>query len=139
MTQAVAVRRDGDAFQARIFWRKAACLLDPKSPVTHVGFESGPKGFDDVWVAYAADRAPIDQEGRPILREHIQCKWHVSVNDFGHADLAVIHGQEAVGLFLAHPPAAQNSQGLHGGGANDGAHRATARRAMLDFTMARYA
>ena len=27
MTQAVAARRDGDAFQARIFWRKAACLL----------------------------------------------------------------------------------------------------------------
>jgi hypothetical protein len=46
MTQAVAVRRDGDAFQARIFWRKAACLLDPASPVAMVGFESGPKGFD---------------------------------------------------------------------------------------------
>lgn len=87
MTQAVAVRRDGDAFQARIFWRKATCLLDPKSPVTQVGFESGPKGFDDVWIAYAPDRAPGDHEGRPILREHIQCKWHVSVNDFGHADL----------------------------------------------------
>lgn len=87
MTQAVAVRRDGDAFQARIFWRKAACLLDPKSPVTQVGFESGPKGFDDVWVAYVPDRAPNDHEGQPILREHIQCKWHVSVNDFGHADL----------------------------------------------------
>jgi hypothetical protein len=87
MTQAVAVRRDGDAFQARIFWRKAVCLLDPISPVTAVGFESGPKGFDDVWVAYAADRAPGDHEGRPILREHIQCKWHVSINDFGYADL----------------------------------------------------
>lgn len=87
MTQAVAVRRDGDAFQARIFWRKAVCLLDPTSPVTVVGFESGPKGFDDVWVAYAADRAPGDHEGRPILREHIQCKWHVSINDFGYADL----------------------------------------------------
>jgi len=87
MTQAVAVRRDGDAFQARIFWRKAACLLDPKSPVTMVGFESGPKGFDDVWVAYAADRAPGDHEGKPILREHIQCKWHVSINDFGYTDL----------------------------------------------------
>lgn len=87
MTQAVAVRRDGDAFQSRIFWRKAACLLDPTSPVTAVGFESGPKGFDDVWVAYAADRAPGDHEGRPILREHIQCKWHVSINDFGYADL----------------------------------------------------
>ncbi|MCI0149607.1 SAVED domain-containing protein [Paraburkholderia sediminicola] len=87
MTQAVAVRRDGDAFQARIFWRKAVCLLDPGSPVTMVGFESGPKGFDDVWVAYAADRAPGDHEGRPILREHIQCKWHVLMNDFGYADL----------------------------------------------------
>jgi hypothetical protein len=87
MTQAVAVRRDGDAFQARIFWRKAACLLDPASPVIRVGFESGPKGFDDVWVEYAADRAPGDHEGKPILREHIQCKWHVSINDFGHADL----------------------------------------------------
>lgn len=87
MTQAVAVRRDGDAFQARIFWRKAACLLDPTSPVTVVGFESGPKGFDDVWVAYAPERAPNDHEGRPILREHIQCKWHVSINDFGYADL----------------------------------------------------
>lgn len=89
MAQSVAVRRDGDAFQARIFWRKAACLLDPTSPVIKVGFESGPKGFDDVWVAYAADRAPNDQEGKPILREHIQCKWHVSINDFGYADLVV--------------------------------------------------
>lgn len=87
MTQAVAVRRDGDAFQARIFWRKAACLLDPQSPVIQVGFESGPKGFDDVWVAYAPDRTPSDHEGKPILREHIQCKWHVSVNDFGYSDL----------------------------------------------------
>ncbi len=87
MTQAVAVRRDGDAFQARIFWRKAACLLDPASPVAMVGFESGPRGFDDVWIAYAPDRAPGDHEGKPILREHIQCKWHVSINDFGYADL----------------------------------------------------
>ncbi|NIE63151.1 SAVED domain-containing protein [Burkholderia sp. Ax-1719] len=87
MTQAIAVRRDGDAFQARVFWRKAACLLDPLSPVVRVGFESGPKGFDDVWVEYHGDRAPGDQEGHPILREHIQCKWHVSMSDFGYADL----------------------------------------------------
>lgn len=87
MTQAVAVRRDGDAFQARVFWRKAACLLDPLSPIIRVGFESGPKGFDDVWVAYLPERAPSDQEGKPILREHIQCKWHVSMSDFGYIDL----------------------------------------------------
>lgn len=87
MTQAVAVRRDGDAFQARIFWRKAVCLLDPQSPVVRVGFESGPKGFDDVWVEFGSDRAPGDHDGKPILREHTQCKWHVSINDFGYADL----------------------------------------------------
>lgn len=87
MTKAIAVRREGDAFQARIFWRKAACLLDPTSPVVRVGFESGPKGFDDVWVEYAQSRAPKDQEGRPIWREHIQCKWHVSDSCYGHADL----------------------------------------------------
>ena len=52
MAQAVAVRRDGDAFQARIFWRKAACLLDPESPVIRIGFEIGPKSFDDIWVEY---------------------------------------------------------------------------------------
>ena len=87
MTKAVAVRREGDAFQARVFWRKAACLLDPTSPIVRVGFESGPKGFDDVWVEYSADRAPRDQYGQAILREHIQCKWHVSINDYGYADL----------------------------------------------------
>lgn len=87
MTKAIAVRREGDAFQSRIFWRKAACLLDPASPIIRVGFESGPKGFDDVWVEYASDRGPIDQNGQSILREHIQCKWHVSINDYGYADL----------------------------------------------------
>jgi len=87
MTQAVAVRRDGDAFQARLFWRKAACLLDPQSPVIRVGFESGPKGFDDVWVEYERARAPGDHEGKPIFREHTQCKWHVFVSDFGYANL----------------------------------------------------
>ncbi|MBI5006079.1 MAG: SAVED domain-containing protein [Nitrosomonadales bacterium] len=87
MTKAVAVRREGDAFQARVFWRKAACLLDPTSPIVRVGFESGPKGFDDVWVEYSADRAPCDQYGQAIMREHIQCKWHVSINAYGYADL----------------------------------------------------
>jgi len=87
MTKAVAVRREGDSFQARIFWQKAANLLDPAGPIIRVGFESGPKGFDDVWVEYATDRGPLDQDGCPIVREHIQCKWHVSVNNYGYADL----------------------------------------------------
>ena len=86
MAQTVAVRRDGDAFQARIFWRKAACLLDPESPVTKIGFEVGPKSFDDVWVEY--DPPLLDQEGKPLRREHLQCKWHVTPNSYGYADLA---------------------------------------------------
>lgn len=89
MAGANAARREGDSFQARVFWRKAINLLDPQSPVTKVGFESGPKGFDDVWVAYDGERAPIDHEGHAILREHIQCKWHVTVSDFGFADLTL--------------------------------------------------
>ncbi len=78
---------EGDTFQARMFWRKAVCLLDPFSPITKVGFEIGPKGFDDIWVEYEPDRSPHDQEGRPLLREHLQCKWHVRPNSYAHADL----------------------------------------------------
>jgi hypothetical protein len=87
MTQAVAVRRDGDAFQARIFWRKAACLLDPKSPVTQVGLSRGRRASTMSGLPTRLIAHPNDHEGRPILREHIQCKWHVSINDFGYADL----------------------------------------------------
>ena len=87
MTQAVAVRRAGDAFQARQFWLRAARLLDPKSPVIRVGFESGPKGFDDIWVEYGPGREPEAQDGTPLRREHLQCKWHVAPGTYGHADL----------------------------------------------------
>ncbi len=85
MTQAVIVVRDGAAYQARLFWQKAALLLDPHGPVVKVGFESGANGFDDMWVEY--DPALLDQEGLPLHREHVQCKWHVSPDSYGHASL----------------------------------------------------
>ena len=47
MTQAVVTRRDGDVFQARMFWLKAANLLDADGSILRVGFESGLRGFDD--------------------------------------------------------------------------------------------
>ncbi len=87
MTQAVTVRRDGDTYQARQFWLRAARLLDPDSPIVRVGFESGPKSFDDVWVEYAAGREPKDSLGRPLKRGHMQCKWHVSPGTYGYSDL----------------------------------------------------
>lgn len=86
MTQAVVVARDGAAYQARLFWQKAALLLDPQGPVAKVGFESGPSGFDDMWVEY--DPPYRDQHGNPLRREHIQCKWHVTPNTYGYASLA---------------------------------------------------
>lgn len=87
MTQAVAVRRDGDTFQARQFWLRAARLLDPKSPVRRVGFESGPKSFDDIWVEYEIGHEPSTPNGVPLRREHLQCKWHVAPGTYGYADL----------------------------------------------------
>lgn len=88
MTQAVAVVRDGHAFQARQFWLKALCLLDPQSPIAKVGFETGPKGFDDIWVEYDDGRGRLDHRGNRLKREHYQCKWHVGPGDFTYEDLA---------------------------------------------------
>lgn len=87
MTQAVATVRDGHAYQARQFWSKALRLLDPAGSIVKVGFECGPKGFDDVWVEYAPGRGRNDHHGAPLLREHMQCKWHVASGDFGYEDL----------------------------------------------------
>ncbi|MBY0305370.1 MAG: SAVED domain-containing protein [Sphingomonas sp.] len=87
MTQAVTIRRDGDIFQARMFWLRAARLLLPDTDIQRVGFEIGPKSFDDIWVDFQPGRARRDQYGAPLLREHAQCKWHSTPGTFGYADL----------------------------------------------------
>lgn len=87
MAQAVITRRDGDVFQARMFWLHAARLLDPESNVLRVGFESGLKGFDDIWIEYDPDKAPPDHFGQPLRFERMQCKWHAVPGLFTHVDL----------------------------------------------------
>jgi hypothetical protein len=87
MTQAITASRDGATFQARLFWRHAACLLDPDGVIAKVGFEMGPKSFDDIWVEYDTAQRPSDQEGMPLLREHFQCKWHAAPNAYGYQQL----------------------------------------------------
>jgi hypothetical protein len=87
MTEAVTARRNGDIFQARIFWLRAARLLFPDSPIQRVAFEKGPRAFDDIWVDFMPERGPQDQGGTPLIREHIQCKWHVSPGSYGFAEL----------------------------------------------------
>lgn len=78
---------DGHAFQARIFWLKAASLLNPDSHVVRVGFENGPSGFDDVWVEYDTQSHVQDQFGQRIDIERFQCKWHVNLGTFTHQRL----------------------------------------------------
>lgn len=87
MTQALTPRQDGDRFQARLFWLNATQLLIPGSVIQRVGFENGPKAFDDVWISYEPGRAQRDQYGEPLLREHIQSKWHGSPGTYGYSDL----------------------------------------------------
>lgn len=87
MAKANVARRQGDDFQARLFWLKAASLLDPNSPVIRVAYETGPKSFDDILVEYDSNSAAKDHEGKPIVREYIQCKWHTTAGTFGYQDL----------------------------------------------------
>lgn len=87
MATANVARRDGDDFQARLFWLKASSLLDPKSPIIKVVYENGPKGFDDICVEYDPASAPLDHHGVPVFRRHTQCKWHTTAGVFGHDDL----------------------------------------------------
>ena len=87
MTQAVNTTRYGNAFQARIFWTYAAKLFSSTQAIRRVGFESGPRGFDDVWVEYAPSHGPLDQFGQRLQVERFQCKWHVGNGTFTHIDL----------------------------------------------------
>lgn len=87
MTTALAAVTDGMSFQARLFWKKAVYLFEDDPAIVKVAFEKGPQSFDDIWVEYAPGRGPNDSSHRPVLREHIQCKWHVNFGDFGYQDL----------------------------------------------------
>lgn len=87
MTQAITASRDGATFQARLFWDRAARLLREDGPITKVGFEIGPKSFDDIWVEYDRIHGPSDQEGVPLRREHLQCKWHAAPDNYGYKHL----------------------------------------------------
>ena len=87
MANANTASKDGDKFQARQFWLKAARLLDSGSSIERVGFERGPKGLDDIFVEYAHGNEPKDHTGNPLKREYLQCKWHVQPGSFGYADL----------------------------------------------------
>jgi hypothetical protein len=109
----VAVRRDGDTFQARLFWLKGR-LLDPEGPIVRVGFESGPKGYDDIWTEYDPHRGLNDQEGRPLYREHIQCKWG-SLKKSPTPDSVVVNDSRLAGARYARAQAAESTGAIYYG------------------------
>lgn len=65
MMDAALARKHGDDFQARLLWLNTALLLEPASGVVRVGYEVGPKAFDDVFIEYDAARALQDHYGLP--------------------------------------------------------------------------
>jgi hypothetical protein len=106
-------------FSGSHFWLEAANLLREDSPVRAVMFETGSKAFDDVVVDYAREGAPQDHFGKPILRDHRQCKWHVRPGDFGFDDLidpvfiggaSVSFLQRARAAQLEHAPAGEGAR-----------------------------
>lgn len=118
MADAVVARQQGDDFQARWFWLQAANLLRPDGHIERVSFETGPKAFDDVVVEYSSARAPKDEFGRAVLRDHMQCKWHVRMGQFGYEDLADPAFSNAASLsFLNRALDAQRQHAPAGDGA----------------------
>jgi SMODS-associated and fused to various effectors sensor domain len=118
MAEAVLARKQGDDFQARLFWLYAALLLEPTGNVARVGYETGPKAFDDVLIGYEPARAPQDHAGSLILRDHLQCKWHVRPDEFGYTELIdpAFSGAQAVS-FLQRARDAQQQHAPGGLGA----------------------
>ncbi|CDZ30823.1 Hypothetical protein NGAL_HAMBI490_56950 [Neorhizobium galegae bv. officinalis] len=88
MAEAVIAGWSGHDFQARLFWIKAAALLDPHQHfVVEVTYEAdAPKSFDDVVVRY--DPARQSASGPPISADFHQIKFHMDGSGrFGYGDL----------------------------------------------------
>lgn len=76
MANAVAVRINGDDYQALVFWQQASRLLRGKDDIEAIEIESEDlKSLDDV-VIYFKD-GHLDKYGQPLKREGFQVKYHV--------------------------------------------------------------
>lgn len=88
MAKAIAARRNGDAYQARVFWLK---LLDLRTNdyVKSVTLESDLAAFvDDVVVSYSEPIKDRTTGKREIVCDLFQCKYHVTQHGaFTHENL----------------------------------------------------
>ena len=88
MAKAIAARRNGDAYQARVFWLK---LLELRTSdyVKSVTLESDLASFvDDVVVSYSEPiKDPVTRK-RKVVYDLFQCKYHVTQHGaFTHENL----------------------------------------------------
>lgn len=88
MAKSIVARRKGDEYQARVFWLK---LLELRTGdyVKAVTFESDQVSFvDDVVVTYSQPILDRLTGAREVVRELIQCKYHMTQHDaFAHDNL----------------------------------------------------
>lgn len=84
----VGARIEGDVFQGLFFWREAAGLLIPESPVVRVDLEhDAADGVDDVAVFYAAPG--IEAGGFRSTADFYQMKYHVDRREEYSADAII--------------------------------------------------
>lgn len=82
MGSALTARRQGDDYQARYFWWRAADVLDEGVGAEAVGFElkallpATVKGFDDVALFYP--EGYVAPDGEALRAEYFQLKYHVT-------------------------------------------------------------
>ena len=78
MAKAIDARRKGDEYQARVFWLNLL-KLRTGDPVGSVTFESDEVPFlDDIVISYREPQLNVNTRKLEIVREYIQCKYHVT-------------------------------------------------------------
>ncbi len=117
MTKAIAARRKGDDYQARVFWCR---LLELRTGdyVRSVTLESDNVSFvDDVVVSY---ERPVKERatGWDIYCDLQQCKCHVTANDAftweNLLDPKFIHAEESMLMRLFRAYKQMSAQSKHG-------------------------
>ena len=88
MAKAIAARRNGDEYQARVFWLKLL-KLRTSNYVKSVTLESDRVSFvDDVVVSYSEPIIDRMTGKREVIYEFFQCKYHVTQHGaFTHENL----------------------------------------------------
>lgn len=82
MVSALTARRQGDDYQSRYFWWRAADVLDENIGAEAVGFElkswlpATVKGFDDIALFYPDGY--VSPDGEALTAEYFQLKFHVT-------------------------------------------------------------